>query len=120
MKSTPINETTAPVKEETTAPVKEEATAEVIELTTEECTCHYCESLETTVPNSMEYRFDITPEQLGTTAPIMGKGMLGIFLVMGIIILCVTALNHFGSPDRKKKREEKKAAKAQAKNNNNQ
>ena len=61
-----------------------------------------------------------TPENLAETAPIMGKGMLGIFVVMGIIILCVSALNHFGSPDRKKKREEKKAAKAQAKNNNNQ
>ena len=102
--------------ETTTAPVAEET----IELTTEECTCHYCESLVTTVPNSMEYHFDLTPEELITTAPIMGKGMLGIFLVMGIIILCVSLLNHFGSPDRKKKREEKKAAKAQAKNNNNQ
>ena len=106
--------------ETTTNTATTPVTTEVIDLTAEECTCHYCESLETTVPNSMEYRFDITPEQLGTTAPIMGKGMLGIFLVMGIIILCVTALNHFGSPDRKKKREEKKAAKAQAKNNNNQ
>lgn len=112
MKSTPINETTAPVTEE--------ITTEVIELTTEPCTCHYCESLETTVPNSMEYKFDITPDGFLTTAPIMGKGMLGIFLVMGLIILCVSALNHFGSPDRKKKREEKKAAKAQAKNNNKQ
>ncbi len=104
----------------TTAPANEEVTTEVIELTTEECTCHYCESLETTVPNSMEYEFDLTPENLGTTAPIMGKGMLGIFLVMGLIILCVSLLNNLGSPDRKKKREEKKAAKAQAKNNNNQ
>ena len=112
MNSTPINETTAPVTEE--------VTTEVIELTTEECTCHYCESLETTVPNSMQYQFDLTPEELGVTAPIMGKGMLGIFLVMGLIILCVSLLNNFGSPDRKKKREEKKAAKAQAKNNNNQ
>lgn len=25
--------------------------------------------------------------------PIMGKGMLGIFLVIGIIILCTVALN---------------------------
>jgi hypothetical protein len=40
--------------------------------------------------------------------------MLGIFIVMGIIILCVSLLNHFGSPDRKAKKEAKKAAKAQA------
>ena len=55
-----------------------------------------------------------TPENLAQTAPIMGKGMIGIFIVMGIIILCVTLLNHFGSPDRKAKKEAKKAAKAQA------
>lgn len=105
--------TTAATEQEletTTAPVSEET----IELTTEECTCHYCESLVTTVPNSMEYEFDLTPQELKTTAPIMGKGMLGIFVVMGIIILCVTLLNHFGSPDRKAKKEAKKAAKAQA------
>ncbi|MEE1011755.1 MAG: hypothetical protein U0L11_06950 [Acutalibacteraceae bacterium] len=106
--------------ETTTNTATTPVTTEVIDLTAEECTCHYCESLETTVPNSMEYEFKLTPQELGTTAPIMGKGMLGIFVVMGIIILCVSALNHFGSPDRKKKREEKKAAKAQAKNNNNQ
>ena len=55
-----------------------------------------------------------TPEGILETAPILGKGMLGIFIVMGIIILCVTLLNHFGSPDRKSKKEAKKAAKAQA------
>ncbi len=58
-----------------------------------------------------------TPENLmgdQGTVPILGKGMLGIFIVMGIIILCVSLLNHFGSPDRKAKKEAKKAAKAQA------
>ncbi len=63
----------------------------------------------------MQYVFSITPENLMETAPIMGKGMLGIFIVMGIIILCVSALNSLGSPDRQKKRDEKKAAKAAAK-----
>ena len=29
--------------------------------------------------------------------PIMGTGMLGIFVVTGIIIGVVTLLNHFGS-----------------------
>jgi Na+-transporting methylmalonyl-CoA/oxaloacetate decarboxylase gamma subunit len=62
----------------------------------------------------MQYEFAVTPENLSQTVPIMGKGMVGIFIVMGIIILCVTLLNHFGSPDRKAKKEAKKAAKAQA------
>ena len=42
-----------------------------------------------------------TPENLAETAPIMGKGMLGIFIVMGIIILCVSGLNHIGSKPKK-------------------
>ena len=62
----------------------------------------------------MQYEFAITPENLTQTVPIMGKGMIGIFIVMGIIILCVTLLNHFGSPERKQQREAKKAAKAAA------
>lgn len=62
---------------------------------------------------AVESGIGFTPENLAQTAPIMGKGMLGIFIVMGIIILCVTLLNHFGSPERKQKREAKKAAKAQ-------
>ncbi len=69
---------------------------------------------------AMEYKFAVTPENLAQTAPIMGKGMIGIFIVMGIIILCVTLLNNLGSPDRKQKKEAKKAAKAQAKANTNQ
>lgn len=46
-----------------------------------------------------------TPENLMETAPIMGKGMLGIFIVMGIVIACVSALNNFSGP---KKNKEKK------------
>ena len=45
-----------------------------------------------------------TPENLAETAPIMGKGMLGIFIVMGIIILCVSALNRLGSKPKKEKK----------------
>ncbi len=45
-----------------------------------------------------------TPENLAETAPIMGKGMLGIFIVMGIIILCVSGLNHVGSKPKKDKK----------------
>lgn len=64
--------------------------------------------------NEMQYVFAVTPENLAQTVPIMGKGMIGIFIVMGIIILCVTLLNNLGSPERKQKKEAKKAAKAAA------
>ncbi len=66
----------------------------------------------------MQYEFAVTPENLSQTVPIMGKGMIGIFIVMGIIILCVTLLNNLGSPERKQKKEAKKAAKAAAKQAN--
>ena len=45
-----------------------------------------------------------TPENLAETAPIMGKGMLGIFIVMGIIILCVSGLNRLGTKPKKDKK----------------
>ena len=66
----------------------------------------------------MQYVFSVTPENLTQTVPIMGKGMIGIFIVMGIIILCVNLLNNLSSPERKQKREAKKAAKAAAQANN--
>ena len=36
------------------------------------------------------------------TLPIMGKGMLGIFLVTGVIILTIVLLNWLTSPRKKK------------------
>ena len=36
--------------------------------------------------------------------PIMGKGMLGIFIVTGVIILTVTVLNYFGNKPKKDKK----------------
>ncbi len=45
--------------------------------------------------------------------PIMGKGMLGILIVMGIIILCVNLLNNFTAPDRKEKQAAKRMAQAE-------
>ena len=97
---------------ETTAPVAGENEAATEGVSTEVTT--------TVVETTRDYW---TPENLtgkNGTVPIMGKGMLGIFIVMGIIILCVTLLNHFGSPERKQKKEAKKAAKAQANTNQNQ
>ena len=43
-------------------------------------------------------------EFLMNSLPFMGKGMLGIFIVMGIIILCVSGLNHIGSKPKKEKK----------------
>ena len=37
--------------------------------------------------------FAFTPELLPTVLPVMGIGMLGIFIVTGIIIGCVSLLN---------------------------
>ncbi len=39
------------------------------------------------------------------TLPIMGKGMLGIFVVTGVIILLMTALNKFSQNSDKKEQE---------------
>lgn len=36
-------------------------------------------------------------ERMLSTLPYVGKGMLGIFLVIGVIILSVVALNAFGT-----------------------
>ncbi len=54
--------------------------------------------------------FSFTPEGFLNTLPIMGKGMLGIFIVIGIIILCVALLNNLTAPDRKEKQAAKRAA----------
>ena len=43
----------------------------------------------------MEFAF--RPDLMMEVLPIMGDGMLGIFLVTGIIIGCVSLLNKFTS-----------------------
>ena len=40
---------------------------------------------------------EISIEKLMESLPIMGKGMLGIFVVTGVIILFVTLLNKLGA-----------------------
>ncbi len=82
-----------------------ENTTTIIEQTTE------------AVTQAMQYKFDITPENFINSLPIMGKGMLGIFIVMAIIIGCVALLNFATSPDRKAKKLEKKKAKEAAEKN---
>ncbi len=47
-----------------------------------------------------------TPEGLKESAPIMGKGMLGIFIVMGIVIGCVSILNNASAPKKSKEKKQ--------------
>ena len=48
-----------------------------------------------------EYEMNIGfyPETLLTTLPVMGMGMLGIFLVTCVIVLAVVILSKFGGKD---------------------
>lgn len=72
---------------------------------------------ESTTAEEMQYEFKVTPDNFVDSLPIMGTGMLGIFIVMGVVIACVAMLNKFTSSDRKAKKLEKKKAKEAAKNN---
>ena len=47
------------------------------------------------------------PASLGEAAGIMGKGMLGVFVVIGVLILCIYALNSAGKKKRKKDEDNK-------------
>ncbi len=85
---TRIMETTAPVAEEIVL-LAEDNISEVEAITEVETTRDYW-----------------TPEGLKESAPIMGKGMLGIFIVMGIVIACVSILNNASGPKKKKEKKQ--------------
>jgi hypothetical protein len=59
--------------------------------------------VETTVGEEVS-RGDVgfTPDSLSWSLPIMGKGMLGIFVVTAVIVLVVNALNNI--PEKKNKK----------------
>ena len=81
---------------------EETTTAEVPaeEETTYLCTCPNCVTEEEAAEEettSMEIKFGFKPETLKETLPIMGMGMLGIFLVTSVIILAVVLLSKIGS-----------------------
>ena len=78
---TTVEETTT-VEEATTAPETTEDTAE--EVTNSES------------ETDPEIRFGFYPETALVTLPIMGMGMLGIFLVTLVIILAVLVLSKIG------------------------
>ncbi len=85
---TTIIETTAPVAEEIVL-LAEDSISDVEAITEVETTRDYW-----------------TPEGLKESAPIMGKGMLGIFIVMGIVIACVSILNNASGPKKKKEKKQ--------------
>lgn len=68
-------------------------------------TTQYIEQIAETTEQAMQYEFAFTPDKFVDSLPIMGTGMLGIFIVMGIIILCVSGLNYLGSRPKKEKKE---------------
>lgn len=88
METTTIIETTASVAEEVVL-LAEDAMAETEAIAMVEATRDYW-----------------TPEGLMESAPIMGKGMLGIFIVMGIVIGCVSILNNASGPKKKKEKKQ--------------
>ncbi len=57
-----------------------------------------------TEASSTGFQFGIYPDKFLESLPIMGKGMLGIFIVTGIIVLIVGALNKM--PEKKQKDED--------------
>lgn len=52
-------------------------------------------------PVLADMSFKINVEAFMDSLPTMGLGMLGIFIVTGIIVLTITALNFFTRPPKK-------------------
>ena len=70
------------------------------EAETYHCTCENCVTEEeTTAPATQTISFGFFPGTLSETLPIMGMGMLGIFLVTCVIILAVLILSKLGKKD---------------------
>ena len=80
-------ETTADTTVETT--VETDADTTVATVTTEETVAEPTETAAESDKDGLAFR----PETLKNTLPIMGMGMLGIFLVTGVIVLVIMLLN---------------------------
>ncbi len=52
-------------------------------------------------PMLTDFSFKIDPEAFVDSLPTMGLGMLGIFIVTGLIVLTISALNFFTKPRKK-------------------
>ncbi len=72
-----------------------------------ETTTQIIEQVAETTEKAMQYEFAFTPDKFIDALPIMGKGMLGIFIVTTVIILVVGALNKLSAPKAKKDKEQK-------------
>lgn len=77
-----------------------ELSTNVTELTSQELTT----AEATTV---VEHGIGFTPEGLEWSLPIMGKGMLGIFIVTTIIVTVTVVLNKATSPRKPKEKKDK-------------
>ena len=88
---------TAPETSADTTAEEVTATPEATEDPTEEVT--EPES-ETEAETAYKMQFGFYPETLLETLPIMGMGMLGIFLVTCVIVLAVVVLSKLGGKDK--------------------
>ena len=52
-------------------------------------------------PMLADFHFQINPNAFMDSLTTMGLGMLGIFLVTGVIVLTITLLNYFTKPRKK-------------------
>ena len=89
--------TTAPETSADTTAEEVTATPEATEAPTEEVT--EPES-ETEAETAYKMQFGFYPETLLETLPVMGMGMLGIFLVTCVIVLAVVVLSKLGGKDK--------------------
>ena len=100
-------DTTEAVTEPVTEPTTEAPTVPSTEEETFHCTCPNCvpsPEEETTAEEGPKTTFGFFPSTLLTTLPVMGMGMLGIFLVTLVIVLATVLLSKLGN--NKKNKEE--------------
>ena len=97
---------TEPVTEASTEAATEASTEASTEEETYRCTCPNCVvEEETTEVEGPKMTFGFFPQTLMTTLPIMGMGMLGIFLVILVIVLTTVLLNKLGNLGKKNEEE---------------
>lgn len=97
---------TEPVTEASTEASTDASTEASTEEETYRCTCPNCVvEDETTEVEGPKMTFGFFPQTLMTTLPIMGMGMLGIFLVILVIVLTTVLLNKLGNLGKKNEEE---------------
>ena len=89
-------ETTVDTTVETTVETTAETTVETIVETSDETEEETTPETEAVTDEGPKTTFGFFPATLADTLPIMGMGMLGIFLVTCVIILAVVVLSKLG------------------------